>query len=215
MQMARYSVKLPYLSPYPESTVSNFTLFTLLFTFLFHFLSLHSPLLSFPSVPFYSLSCTPFWAALSLSALLFPPRSRLSLRSEQHVAMNSPPWQWAMNPQEQRRQQSLARRKQISFLRSYYTSCLWLWWHNGAGYLLYTCHKEEYSRHCHVKHTLELTLDTKQCAFIFCQFSSEVCVSSHHFCVVYKWVSVSLRGQAHHQVCRWFHYFVPAQSSWA
>ncbi len=91
MQMARYSVKLSYLSPYSQSSISNFTLFTLLFTFLFHFLSSHSSLLSFSSVPLYSLSCTPFCVPPSLSATLIPPCSCLSLRSKLHVAMNSLP----------------------------------------------------------------------------------------------------------------------------
>lgn len=123
MQMVRYSVKLSYLCPYSQSPVSNFTRFTLLFTFLFHFLSPHSSLLSFPSVPFYSLSCTPFCAPPSLSAPLFPLRSCLSLRSKLHGAMNSLPGN-ELYPQEE--QQSLARGKKLSFFRSYYTSCLWL-----------------------------------------------------------------------------------------
>lgn len=59
-------------------------------TFLFH-PPPHSSLLSFPSVPFYSLSCTPFFATPSLSAPLFSPCSCLSLRSKLHVAMNSLP----------------------------------------------------------------------------------------------------------------------------
>ena len=212
MQMARYSVKLPYLSPYPESTVSNFSPFTLLFTFLFHFLSPHSPLLSFPSVPFYSLSCTPFCAALSLSALLFPPRSRLSLRSEQHMAMNSPPWQWAMNPQEQRRQ-SLARKKADLFskiLLHLLPLVMTLWSRVLTAHLWQR--RVQQALPCQT-HTGGDSWHEAVCFHLLPALHRGV--SSRHFCVVYKWVSVSLRGQAYHQVCRWFHYFVPAQSWWA
>ena len=78
---------LPILkAPSLISLPSHFSL-----TSLFHFLSPHSSLLSLPSVPFYSLSCTPFCAPPSLSAPLGPPCSCLSLRSKLHVAVNSLP----------------------------------------------------------------------------------------------------------------------------
>lgn len=49
MQMARYSVKPSYLSPRSQSPVSNLTLFTLLFTFLFFSLLPSSHFNLFPS----------------------------------------------------------------------------------------------------------------------------------------------------------------------
>lgn len=110
MQMARYSVKLSYLSSHSQSPISNFTLFTLLFTSLFHFF----PPFFFIN-PLSSISqCTFSPQSMAPPVPLFPPSSCLSLRST--CGNEFSPWQWAAYPQE--RQQSLTKGKQIYFLIS-------------------------------------------------------------------------------------------------
>lgn len=136
--MARYSVKLSYLLPYSRSPISNFTLFTLLFNISFYFLpfiSLFYLSLQFPFIVYLVLHpVRPHFISPTLFSLF------LSISPIQTAYGNEfSPWQWAVSPVEQ--QQSLARGRQISFLRSYYNPCLWLW-HSGARFfLLCTCEK--------------------------------------------------------------------------
>lgn len=136
MQMARYSFKLSYLSSHSQSPISNFTLFTLLFTSLFHFFP--PILLSFPSAQFHSAPLTAFCGTNS---------STLSAQ----VLHISPIHMWQrMSCIPSGAAAILDQRKADLF--SYFTSCLWLW-HSKSG-LLHIYH--------HVKHTCSTVAEGKE-----------------------------------------------------
>lgn len=110
------------------SLISLSSHFSLTFLFHFHFsiplfyLPLQLPFMVYlvlhPVHPHF-ISHTLFSLFLSISRIQTAYGNEFSL------------WQWAVYPLEQ--QQSLVRGRQISFLRSYYNPCLWLW-HSGARF---------------------------------------------------------------------------------